>query len=263
MKKYRSKKKSKKKSKKELNETFIYEFKTKNKITNIKKSQTVAINIFNQFLINYIYINQKKKKLFPKLTILNYELSDSKNKNTFYYFITTTPYTNHPFTIYGNYNSDTIYIIIPVGREIGQFNIKKIKKEIKKISYEKKIAIKKLLEYTIRLRKYNFLNQKKENNQFFNCMNLIECKKKINIIKKKKDFKNEIELKSKVYNEEYKKINNNIKIYFNLLKSKKLDEAKKYLLNIKKLYIQPKDIIGHLAILIEIYKLLIDIKELI
>ena len=245
---------------KQLNENLIYKFKLKNKITSVKKSQISANKIFNKFLLYYIVLNQKKKKSFPILTILNREFKESKDKKTFYYFITTLPYINHPFTLYGNYNSDTVNIIIPIGRETGQYKLKKIKKELKTMTIEELKALKALINYTIKLRKFNFLNQKNPENQFFNCYNLVECNKQIKQINKK--YKNDTQLFKKIediYTKEYKNIITHIKKYFDYLKNNKLNEAQKILKLIKNLYIRPKDIIGHLAILIDIYEL----KELI
>ena len=45
-------------------------------------------------------------------------------------------------------------------------------------------------------------------------------------------------------------------------KNNKFDKANSYLDTIKKIYINPKDIIGHLKILIEIYKTINKLKQL-
>ena len=251
-------------SKKQLDENLIYKFKLKNKITSIKKSQTTSNIVFNQFLLYYIALNQKRKKSFPTLNILNREFKESRDKKTFYYFITTKPYMNHPFTLYSNYNSDTINIIIPVGREIGQYNLNKIHKELKHITLEELKALSELIGFTIKLRKSNFLNQTNPENQFYNCSNLVECDTQINQVQKK--YKNDTKLFKKIediYIKERKNVIKHIKKYFDYLKNNKFNEAKKYLTTIKNIYIRPKDIVGHLAILIDIYKLNIKVKELI
>lgn len=246
-------------SKKQLNENFIYKFQLKHKITSVKKSQTSALKIFNKFLLYYISLNQRKKPSFPRLNILKYEFKETKK--SFYYFIVTNPYTNHPFTVYGDYNSDTVNIIIPVGREIGQFNINKINKELKKLTKDNIIALKYLLLYTIKLRKFNFLNQKNPENKFFNCNNIYICGDKIkDVYKYEKNTQIQMKLIEKIYSSSFKTIINNINDYFDSLKNSKFTEAKKKLNIIKNQYISPKDIVGHLAILTDIYKLYIKIK---
>jgi len=246
-------------SKKQLNENFIYKFQLKKKITSVKKSQISALKIFNKFLFYYISLNQRKKSSFPRLNILKYELKETKK--SFYYFIVTNPYTNHPFTLYGDYNSDIVNIIIPVGREIGQFNINKINKELKKLTKDNIIALKYLLQYTIKLRKFNFLNQKNPENNFFNCNNIYICSNKIKeVYKNEKNIQLQMKLINNIYVSSFKIIVNNINTYFDCLKNSKFTEAKKKLTIIKNQYIFSKDIVGHLAILIDIYKLYIKIK---
>ena len=251
-------------SKKQLDENLFYEFKLKKKTTSSKNTQSQAIKIFNQFLLYYISINQRRKSSFPTLNINNIELKESRDKKTFYYFITTKPYINHPFTIYCDYKSNIINIIIPIGREIGQYNLNKINKQLKKLSIEKLKGLRELIKFTIKLRKINFLNQKNPENQFFNCLNLVNCNSKIRKINKNyKQDRKIFERIEKIYRDEYANVIKHIKTYFDYLKDNQFNEAKKYLKNIKNIYIKDKDIVGHLAILIDIYKLKNNIKELI
>ena len=202
-------------SKKQLGENLFYEFKLKNKTTSSKNTRSYAIKIFNQFLLYYISINQRRKSSFPTLNINNIELKESRDKKTFYYFITTKPYTNHPFTIYCNYKSNIINIIIPIGREIGQYNLNKINKQLKKIPIEKLKALRELIKFTIKLRKINFLNQKNPDNQFFNCSNLVNCNSKIRKINK--EYKQNMQIFEKIekiYKDEYANVIKHIKTYF-------------------------------------------------
>tara|TARA_A100001015_G_C15003814_1_gene719771 strand:- start:962 stop:1714 length:753 start_codon:yes stop_codon:yes gene_type:complete len=249
-------------SRKELNENFIYTFKLKNKITSIKKSKESALKVFSKFLQYYVSLNRQKKPSFPNLFVQKAELKETKN--SYYYLIITKPYINHPFTVYGNFNSDIINIIIPVGREIGQFNINKVHKQIKNLTKDELKALKYLLIFTINLRKLNFMNQKREDNKFFNCSNIVSCSDKIKeIYKVEKDDTKKFKLIQQTYIKEYKNILNHIKKYFEYLKNSKFNEANKKLKIIKKIYYNPKDIVGHLSILIDIHKLNIKVKNLI
>ena len=170
------------------------------------------------------------------------------------------PYQNHPFTLYGSYNDYNIKIIIPMGREFGQYSIRKVNKELKILSKPEKYALMKLLLFTIRLRKYNF-ETVKNSKDLYDCLNIKECKNKMKKIKYS-DILDRNQKISKINKESFEIVKTHIKNYFELLDNNEFEKAKKYLNTIKDLYYISKDIIGHLQILIEIYKTINKLKEL-
>lgn len=108
--------------KKKLTE-FIYKTKVNknlNKTQKIKKS----LEIFHKFFISYQKQILKYEPSFPILNITNYEKKESKDKLRFFIFVTTRPYNNHPFSIFGEYNEKEINIMIPLGNNTGQIEFK-------------------------------------------------------------------------------------------------------------------------------------------
>jgi hypothetical protein len=244
---------------KRIDEKFIYSFNLKEKI-NKKNVKEICIDMFKQFLKFYKVLNQKKKRDFPNLMLDNFVLEENKTKTNFYAFVVTRPYQNHPFTLYGSYNDYNIKIIIPIGKDLGQYNIKKINKELKILSKEEKYALMKLLLFTIRLRKHNF-ETVKNSKDLYDCLNIKECKNKINKLKYTSLFNRNQKINN-INNESYDTIKVHIKKYFELLDNNEFEKANNYLNTIKNLYYKSKDIIGHLQILIEIYKTINRLKEL-
>lgn len=244
---------------KRVDKKFIYSFDLKDKI-NKKNVKEICIDIFKQFLKFYKVLNQKKKKDFPNLMLDNFIFEENKTKTKFYAFVVTRPYQNHPFTLYGSYNDYNIKIIIPIGRDIGQYHINKVNKELKNLSKPEKYALMKLLLFTIRLRKFNF-ETVKNSKDLYDCRNIKECKKKLENL----NYTSLLDRNKKIIkisNESYENIKEHIKNYFKLLDNSEFEKAKTYLNTIKNLYYKSKDIIGHLQILIEIYKTINKLLEL-
>ena len=275
---------------------FIYEFDISHKSlkTNSDKKKH-ALKIFNQFITLYRKANLKRDMSYPLLTIKSYILKESRDKKHFFYNILTNPYNNHPFSLFGTYEDKMIYIMIPMGNSIGQFDINKIKKEIKTLTSIKKLGLYHLLNLSMKIRESNFIKYTK--NDIYNCMNIIECDKEVKLFKSNKNLTpeiyNKLQLKYSVM------IQNSIKTFFSLLKKGKYILAKDYITkdninininsnskksksirkkhnhtkskskprNIKKniclknLLYNSKDTIGHLLIFIEIYKCIDIIKD--
>lgn len=266
---------------------FIHEFDVSHKSlkTNSDKKKH-ALKIFNQFLILYRKENLKRDMSYPLLTIKSYILKESRDKKHFFYNILTNPYNNHPFSLFGTYDDKLIYIMIPMGNSLGQFDINKIKKEIKTLTAIKKLGLYHLLKLSIKIRETNFIKYTK--NDIYNCINISECDKEVKLFKTKKlltpDIYNKLQLKYASV------IQNSIKTFFSLLKKGKYTIAKDYITKdninanaiskksklksksksikktkknicLKNLLYNSKDTIGHLVIFIEIYKCIDIIKN--
>ena len=196
---------------------------------------------------------------FPILTITNYEKKESKDKTRFFIFITTRPYNNHPFSVFGRYNDNFINIMIPIGNKKGQIVFRDIKKQLKEFDMLEKEALYKLLKFSLKIREFNFISP--ANTKEINCSNIKSCQEEINFL-----FKNNKQYNINIIFAKYQnKVLKIIKNYFKLLKNKKYVEAKQYITgkptSLKNMFYNYKDIIGHLIIFIELYKCLDDIKE--
>lgn len=264
---------------------FIYEFDVSHKSlkTNSDKKKH-ALKIFNQFLILYRKENLKKDRSYPLLTITSYILKESRDKKHFFYNILTNPYNNHPFSLFGTYDDNIIYIMIPMGNSVGHFDINKIKKEIKTLTAIKKLGLYHLLKLSIKIRESSFIKYTKKD--IYNCMNIRECDREVKLFKENK------RLTPALYNKLQLKyasmIQNSIKTFFSLLKKGNYTIAKDYITKdnvnintiskksksklksikktknnicLKNLLYNSKDTIGHLVIFIEIYKCIDIIKE--
>lgn len=256
---------NKSKETKNIDEQFIYTFKIRNiKSTQRKTKIDYAIKVFNKFITQYMYLNKQIDYNFPMLEIKDTKIEHSKDETLYIIHVITIPYINHPFTIFGKYDENLLYIMIPLGNNLGQININKISKKIAEMPTIHKLGTFFLLNFTIKIRKQNFLKPYK--NELFTCGNIIKCNEKMN----------KINLLNINITEKYKKINEihkiyidkikiHLKKYFELCKEKKYYEAKKYLNEgkdcLKQYYYNSKNIIGHLLIFINIYKCIDNLKK--
>jgi len=188
--------------------------------------------------------------------------------------------------------------MIPMGNSPGQFDIKKVKTEIKSLSSIKKLALYHLLTLSIKVREISFGKYSKDD--IYNCMNITPCDTYVNILKRENRLTTD--LYSKLRTKYALMVQKSIKTYFSLLKkgeytiakdyitkdnvninigkskmsksktktkrkSKKSRKSKSKSKNIKKnlclknLLYKSKSIIGHLLIFIEIYKCIDIIKN--
>ena len=291
--------KKKNKSKVSTSSKFIYEFDISHKSLKTKSDKKKhALKIFHKFLILYRTENLKKDRLYPLLTVKSYILKESTDKKHFFYNILTNPYNNHPFSLFGTYDEKIIYIMIPMGNSPGQFDIKKVKTEIKSLSSIKKLALYHLLTLSIKVREISFGKYSKDD--IYNCMNITPCDTYVNILKREQRLTTD--LYSKLRTKYALMVQKSIKTYFSLLKkgeytiakdyitkdnvninigkskmsksktktkrkSKKSRKSKSKSKNVKKnlclknLLYKSKSIIGHLLIFIEIYKCIDIIKN--
>ena len=247
---------SRKGNKKLIN--FIYKIKINNKLIRTQKIKKV-LELFHTFFLSYQKKIIKYDKNFPLLTITNYEKKESKDKTRFFIFITTRPYNNHPFSVFGRYDDNFINIMIPIGNKKGQIEFRDIKKQLKAFDMLEKEALYKLLKFSLKIREFNFISP--ANTKEINCSNIKSCQEEINFL-----FKNNKQYNINIIFAKYQnKVLKIIKNYFKLLKNKKYIEAKQYITakptSLKNMFYNYKDIIGHLIIFIELYKCLDDIKE--
>jgi hypothetical protein len=217
----------KKKSRGITSQKFIYEFDISHKKFNTKLDKRKhAIKIFNQFLTLYIKENFKKDSSYPLLTTTSFILKESGDKKHFFYNILTNPYNNHPFSLFGTYDDKIIYIMIPMGNSIGQFDISKIKHDIKNLSSIQKLGLYHLLKISIKIRETNFIKYTKP--EVYSCKNITSCDKELNVLKAKNtltiDLYNKMQIKYSMI------VKNAITTYFNLLKKGKYNNAKDYII---------------------------------
>ena len=257
----KSKSKSTKKSKSGIK--ILYELSNKKSTDNNKHISNV-ITVFQDF-INY-YNNTIKKKKYDYISIDKTIFLDSLNKKVFFILITTYPYNNHPFLVYGFYNNTKFNVLMPMGNQDGQVNIKVIKKKVKTMNSLHKMALYYLLENTIKIRERNLFvyTEKLINtpNSIYNCSNIFICQKSINKIAKMNiDTSQKIHLQNKIYLEIKEMINKHLKRFFELLRSGKHKQGKEYLVKkFNEIYYNTSGIMGHLLIFVEVFKLIDEIK---
>ena len=181
-----------------------------------------------------------------------------------------------------------------MGNSLGQFDINKIKKEIKTLSAIKKLGLYHLLKLSIKIRESNFIKYTKTD--IYNCINITECDREVKLFKANKRLTPE--LYNKLQLKYASMIQNSIKTFFSLLKKGEYTIAKDYITKdnvnintiskkskgksikkskgksksksikktkkiicLKNLLYNSKETIGHLLIFIEIYKCIDIIKD--
>jgi hypothetical protein len=236
---------------------FIYEFDVKEKYTKTQKIE-FSVKLFTNFLKYYHKINREINPSLTLLTLKSYKKIESSDKKHFFIHVITVQENSHPFSIFGTYNDTIIYIMVPIGGKIGQYNLSKL--NIKILSNIQKFALFNLLKLTIKLREANI---NKYTIKHIHCANIKPC-----IQEKKKYLKNGIKLNNtditKLNNKYYKIISVLIKTFMGLLKTDEFTKATDFLLKDTKKNIclknyflnstNSKELIGHLKIFIEIYK---------
>ena len=243
---------------------FIYELKITNSKNKTQHREKV-IKIFEKFKIHYI--NEICKKTINILQTKNVKLIESINKKKFFIIVTTNPYQNHPFILYGDYADDEFKILIPLGHKVGQIDIKKIKKLLKHMNSFDKLALFHLLDNTLEIREKNIFVYteilRNTPSSLFYCNNIIVCKDTIGKIQNMNiEYIDKIRLSDSIYSKIKNIIVKHLTRYFELLKDNKYTEAREYLVfNFKKIYYDTKELTGHLFIFIEIYKLIDELKK--
>ena len=236
--------------KKTQNEQFIYQFNIK-EVKTKKEKIDVCMEFFKKFLGYY----KKKFPNFKKISVNSIKKKESTDKKHFFIHLFTIPLNNHPFLLFGTYSARFIKIMIPMGGDKGQFNISKVRKNIKDLSTLEKLGLYHQLTTTIKLRETNFMNYSKKH---LACSNILKCVEEKNI----KHINNAVgfaKLQKKYTDDIMKDIRN----YILLVKKEKYDLAKNYITKnsnshvcLQKKLINSKDTIGHLLIFIEVYKTL-------
>ena len=229
---------------------------------------TYIIGVFGQILRNYKTIH------FPEstreFTFSNYEYqSVQKKKNMYLVYLYTKPAINHPFVAFGTKNSDTFHLLLPLGGDKGQINNKIITTcyDQKLFKSEEIIAILLLLWKTNERRKNQLLHDSRYS--LFKCQNIIPCREAMDYITSKvKDPKTQKKLILEQQKKYFYQAQSYLYNYFNLLDTKKYDQAREYLKGTDPNYkglarlnrffyddMKQKNI-GHLEVFIETYKLM-------
>ena len=275
----------------QTNSHLIYEHNIIDTVINSNSGlRGYALKVFSQFLLFYTEQNRKKSPSFPTLLIDTFVLKESSDKRYYFLNVFTKQFNNHPFTVFGSYAQKTVYIMIPLGGGIGQYDIHKIKPLIKQLPPLKKLALYHLLNITFKIREINFNKYSKD---YITCANIIDCNDSMMILKKRGLLNNNVT--TKLFDKHSNLVNRKIKIYFKLLKMSEFTLARNYLikndLNLKKksnkiytsvnslnnvkksvvvkknnkclknMFYNSKDIIGHLLIFIELFKCINVIKD--
>ena len=246
---------------------FIYELEVNPSNENTKHIQN-ALKTFRLFLYYYnIYHIKNNKNQTGNLSIKDTDILKSNNHKVFFICITTIPYTNHPFLLYGFFKNNKFKIMIPLGNKGGQVNIKLIKNKLKPMKSLDKIALLHLLQSSLKIREFNIFKYTTKlintSESLYNCSNIKVCRDSITKIRKMEIYENQkILLSHEIYTQIKDIIYKHLKKYFEYLKSNKLKEAKDYLIKyFSKIYYDTKPLLGHLLIFIDIYKLIYDIKK--
>ena len=178
--------KSSKKGNKQIID-FIYKIKINNKLLRTQKIKK-TLDLFHNFFISYQKKMIKYDSNYPILTITNYEKKESKDKTRFFIFITTRPYNNHPFSVFGRYDDNVINIMIPLGNKKGQIGFRYIKQNLKSFDMLEKEALYKLLKFSLKIREFNFISP--ANTKEINCSNIKSCQEEVNLLfKHNKQYK--------------------------------------------------------------------------
>jgi len=244
---------------------LIYELDVKKSSTNLGHLRNVMY-VFTLFLD---YYNQKisKKATHNYIKIDDKKVNETLKKDAFFISIATVPLNNHPFVAYGYYNNTSFKILIPLGNQPGQVNIRHVKPMVNKMKSIDKLALHHLLRSTLTIREVNLFKYTKKlintPDSIFNCSNIKACQESIiKIHKMDIPYNQQTELMNAVYGKIKEIIFAHLKKYFKLLKIHKFNEAETYLkTQFNNIYYNTKGIMGHLLIFIDVYKLIETIKK--
>jgi hypothetical protein len=239
--------------------------------SNNSKIDTALLDVkFNKFLKSY-YTNLKRIDVeFPILTV-DY-IEEYTANNVYYRIYYTYPFNNHPFLIY-IVKSDAIKeyaIVVPIGNRVGQVNLNVIIPLVPYFTPIERIAMIELTIRSIAIRQYNLITHPKYS--ILNCYIIGECIDKVGLINQSPLS---TDRKEKLINETEIFFINKIHIlldrFFVILNENKLDAATRFIngeynrffvnQGLSKIFINSKDLIGHLEIFIHLYRLLHMLKN--
>ena len=220
---------------------------------------------FKSFLTIYSTKIREISRKFPKLKLFDYDIHPSKN-NTYFMYLYTQPYNNHPFLIFGDMTKSYYQILLPLGSDIGQVPTKTLEPLLNLFTDIEITGIAVLLNRTIYIRKTNIT----ENQQYslYNCDQIRHCRGKIRELKK---LNISLERKKQLitdYQREYKrKAKMVLHHYFDLLELNKYEQAYDYLkggltkgspyfghTRINTYFMSNRKVLGHLEVFIYLYK---------
>lgn len=248
---------------------------------------TIIHPMFQTFLSNYCIFIQKKDTSYPNLSIINYEIDTlninekphtnkkqslkSSKSNHYIYTAYTVPLNNHPFIVYGNINTSFCHIVIPLGNRLGHIDINDIYSLIPYFSKIELTIMREMLVKCIIIRQSNIIYNPKYS--VMNCNIINECINKINEIENSLLITSEKKKELKLATETF--YNDKIKIlldrFFFILGLGQYDDALKFLKGeynryftmngLSAIFINSKELIGHLQIFINLFHLYHTLRD--
>ncbi len=230
---------------------------------NLDTQKLSVVAYFKSFLLNYCSNLQTIDNTFPHLVLENSETLQTNGLvcNILY----TYPFNNHPFMMFAPINTPSNYtIIIPLGNRVGQANINTLYPLISYITTTERHALFQLIIKSIVVRQKNLVMHPKYS--VLNCYIINECINKVNdiIILRESDSKKQA-LIEETENFFFDKIRLLLDHYFIILQEGRFDDAMRFLRGeynrffkqkgLNEIFINSKDLIGHLEIFIHLYKL--------
>lgn len=224
-------------------------------------SSLVIDTYFNDFLQKYCINLQSIDPTFPLLLVEN--VTTEKNYKTYY----TYPFNNHPFIIYQTpeSNQQPYILVIPFGNRFGQVNINTLYPLLPYFTIIEKDALLQLLIKSIVVRQFNLVLHPKYS--VMNCYIVNECIAKINNIYM---LDTSSDKKAALIDETERFFFNKIRLlldhFFVILQESRFDDAMKFLRGeynrffvnkgLSEIFINSKELVGHLEIFIHLYKFL-------
>jgi hypothetical protein len=229
----------------------------------IDPNKTNIDTYFKLFLIRYCQNLQAIDNTFPLLVLENSEIVVTHGLQC--HILYTYPFNNHPFMMFSPLKEPTDYtIVIPLGNRVGQSNINTLYPLIPYLTTIERNALFQLIIKSIVIRQQNLVTHPKYS--VLNCYIINECINKVNAIA----LMNESAVrKEALINETEKFFFDKIRLlldhYFVILQEGRFDDAMKFLRGeynrffknkgLTEIFINSKDLVGHLEIFIHLYKL--------
>ena len=224
---------------------------------------TAINNYFKTFLLRYSDSLKGHDNTFPLLVLENTETIQTNGLVCHIFY--TYPFNNHPFMMFSSLKSPTDYTItIPLGNRVGQANINTLYPLIPYLTVTERNALFQLIIKSIVIRQKNLVMHPKYS--VLNCYIINECVNEINrIVLSSESASKKHELVDKTENFFFDKIRLLLDHFFVILQEGRFDDAMKLLRGeynrffqkqgLTEIFINSKDLIGHLEIFIHLYKL--------
>ena len=232
-------------------------------------SKTSIDTYFKTFLLRYCDNLQSIDPTFPLLVLENNEIVVTHGLQC--HVLYTYPFNNHPFMMFAPLKTPTDYtIVIPLGNRIGQANINTLYPLVPYLTTMERHALFQLIIKSIVIRQHNLVSHPKYS--VLNCYIINECINKVNTIA----LMNESMVRKQALINEteqffFDKIRLLLDHYFVILQEGRFEDAMKFLKGeynrffkkqgLNEIFINSKDLIGHLEIFIHLYKLYMLVRD--